>query len=124
MDSFTSTADMYEQMGTKQKWERQNTAYGFTLIPPSDFGAGYSSVWGNLETHYFIMSEVEFFVPLIERYYFKQKGIKISMIETMTASYYKEKNHIRLQPENSSMDPIIVPDCKILGKVGGVFRKI
>lgn len=37
-------------------------------------------------------------------------------------TFYKEKGHIRLQPENDAMDPIIVPDCKILGKVFGVFR--
>ncbi len=37
-------------------------------------------------------------------------------------TYYKEKDHIRLQPENDSMDPIIVDDCKILGKVFGVMR--
>ena len=29
-----------------------------------------------------------------------------------------------IQPENSTMEPIIVPDCKILGKVIGVFRKM
>ena len=37
-------------------------------------------------------------------------------------TYYKEKDHIRLQPENDTMDPIIVDDCKILGKVFGVMR--
>ncbi len=37
-------------------------------------------------------------------------------------TFYKEGDHIRLQPENDSMDPIIVPDCEILGKVFGVFR--
>ncbi|MCR5715931.1 MAG: transcriptional repressor LexA [Lachnospiraceae bacterium] len=37
-------------------------------------------------------------------------------------TFYKEDGHIRLQPENDSMDPIIVPDCKILGKVFGVLR--
>lgn len=37
-------------------------------------------------------------------------------------TFYKENNHIRLQPENDSMDPIIVEDCQILGKVFGVFR--
>lgn len=36
--------------------------------------------------------------------------------------FFKEKNHIRLQPENTSMDPIIVDDCKILGKLVGIFR--
>lgn len=37
-------------------------------------------------------------------------------------TFYKEKDHIRLQPENDNMDPIIVDDCEILGKVFGVFR--
>lgn len=37
--------------------------------------------------------------------------------------FYKEKDHIRLQPENSSMDPIIVKDCTILGKLVGLYRK-
>ena len=37
-------------------------------------------------------------------------------------TFYKENNHIRLQPENDTMDPIIVDDCKILGKVFGVMR--
>ena len=44
--------------------------------------------------------------------------------EATVKTFYKEKNHIRLQPENSTMDPIIVPNCEILGKVAGVFRKI
>ena len=38
--------------------------------------------------------------------------------------FYREKDHIRLQPENSSMDPIITRDCSIAGKVVAVFRKI
>ena len=37
-------------------------------------------------------------------------------------TFYKEKDHIRLQPENDALDPIILPDCTILGKVFGVFR--
>ncbi len=37
-------------------------------------------------------------------------------------TFYKEDGHIRLQPENDNMDPIIVPDCQILGVVFGVFR--
>ena len=44
--------------------------------------------------------------------------------EATVKTFYKEKDHIRLQPENSTMDPIIVPDCKILGRVIGVFRKM
>lgn len=37
-------------------------------------------------------------------------------------TFYKEEGIIRLQPENDTMDPIIVPDCVILGKIIGVFR--
>ena len=37
-------------------------------------------------------------------------------------NFYKENGHIRLQPQNDDMEPIIVQDCKILGQVFGVFR--
>ena len=37
-------------------------------------------------------------------------------------TFYREEGIIRLQPENDFMDPIIVKDCTILGKVIGVFR--
>lgn len=37
-------------------------------------------------------------------------------------TFYKEEGIIRLQPENDTMEPIIVQDCVILGKVIGVFR--
>lgn len=37
-------------------------------------------------------------------------------------TFYKEDGHIRLQPENDSMEPIIVTDVQILGKVIGVIR--
>lgn len=39
-------------------------------------------------------------------------------------TFYKEDGHIRLQPENDNMDPIIVEDCQIVGKVFGVFRRM
>ena len=42
--------------------------------------------------------------------------------EATVKTFYKEDDHIRLQPENSAMSPIIVKDAKILGKVKGVFR--
>lgn len=38
--------------------------------------------------------------------------------------FYKEKDHIRLQPENSSMEPIITTNCSIAGKVVAVFRRL
>ena len=50
--------------------------------------------------------------------------IVVALVEDSATvkTFYKENDHIRLQPENDTMDPIIVPDCSILGKVFGVFR--
>ena len=39
-------------------------------------------------------------------------------------TFYKENGHFRLQPENDTMEPIIVNEVLILGKVVGVFRKM
>ena len=36
--------------------------------------------------------------------------------------FYRENGHVRLQPENDFMDPIIIDDCMILGKVIGLMR--
>lgn len=44
--------------------------------------------------------------------------------EVTLKSFYKEKDHIRLQPENDTMDPIILDDVTILGKAVGLYRKI
>lgn len=50
--------------------------------------------------------------------------IVVAMIEdgATVKRFYKEDGHIRLQPENDTLDPIIVKDCAILGRVRGVFR--
>lgn len=42
--------------------------------------------------------------------------------EATIKTFYKEKDHIRLQPENDILSPIIVKDCIILGKLVGLFR--
>ena len=44
--------------------------------------------------------------------------------EATVKRFYKEANHIRLQPENSFMEPIIVKDVSVLGKVIGVLRRL
>ena len=50
--------------------------------------------------------------------------IVVALIEDSATvkRYYRGKDHIRLQPENDTMDPIIVPNCEILGKVFGIYR--
>lgn len=44
--------------------------------------------------------------------------------EVTLKTFYKEKGHIRLQPENDTMDPIILKNVTILGKAIGLYRKI
>ncbi|MDD3304172.1 MAG: transcriptional repressor LexA [Clostridia bacterium] len=52
--------------------------------------------------------------------------IVVAMIDgnATVKTFYKENGYIRLQPENDTMEPIIVRDVTILGKVVGLFRKI
>jgi len=42
--------------------------------------------------------------------------------EATVKRFYKERDHVRLQPENTLMDPILTRDVQILGKVTGLFR--
>ncbi|HBA51023.1 MAG TPA: transcriptional repressor LexA [Lachnospiraceae bacterium] len=54
----------------------------------------------------------------------KNGDIIVALIDDSATvkTFYRENGHIRLQPENDTMDPIIVDDCQILGKVFGIFR--
>ena len=64
-------------------------------------------------------------LAIIEQCNFAENGkIVVALIndEATLKTFYKEKDHIRLQPENSSMEPIIVKDCSILGLLVGIFR--
>lgn len=51
--------------------------------------------------------------------------IVVALVEDSATvkTFYKEKDYVRLQPENDFMDPIIVENCQILGKVIGLFRQ-
>jgi repressor LexA len=44
--------------------------------------------------------------------------------EATVKRFYREADHIRLQPENETMEPIRTTDARILGRVVGVFRKV
>ena len=54
----------------------------------------------------------------------KNGDMVVALVEDSATvkTFYKEDGHIRLQPENVSMDPIILDDVQILGKVIGLFR--
>lgn len=44
--------------------------------------------------------------------------------EATVKRFFRERDHVRLQPENSSVEPIITREAAIVGKVVGVFRSI
>jgi len=64
---------------------------------------------------------------LVRRQQYASNGeIVVALIEdeATVKRFYKEHGHIRLQPENRFMDPIIVPSAQILGKVIGLVRRM
>lgn len=65
-------------------------------------------------------------MSIIEQTNFAENGDIIAALinnEATLKRFFKEKSHIRLQPENKSMSPIIVDNCKILGKLVGIYRR-
>lgn len=67
-------------------------------------------------------------IVIVERCNIARNGeIVVAMTdenEVTLKTFYKEKDHFRLQPENDTMDPIILDNVTILGKAIGLYRKI
>ena len=65
---------------------------------------------------------------IVERKKLAHNGEKVVALttdnEVTVKTFYKERNQIRLQPENDTMEAIILPNVTILGKVVGLYRKI
>lgn len=58
--------------------------------------------------------------------YASNSDIVVALIDNSEATikrFYKEKDYIRLQPENKTMTPILVKNCTIVGKLVGIFRR-
>ncbi|MEG0620304.1 MAG: S24 family peptidase, partial [Raoultibacter sp.] len=66
------------------------------------------------------------YVVVKEQPYANNGEIVVALIDdgATVKRFYKESNRIRLQPENSSMDPIYTTDCTIAGKVVALFRRM
>lgn len=66
-------------------------------------------------------------IIIVERKNTANNGEKVVAMtdenEVTVKTFYKENGYIRLQPENDFMVPIILPNCTILGKVIGLYRK-
>ncbi|MTK13502.1 MAG: transcriptional repressor LexA [Clostridiaceae bacterium] len=65
-------------------------------------------------------------LSIIEKANSAQNGdIIVALIENEATlkRFFKEKDYIRLQPENKNMEPIIVPDCQVIGKLVGIYRQ-
>jgi repressor LexA len=56
----------------------------------------------------------------------KNGEIVVALIEdeATVKRFFREKDHVRLQPENSEMEPIITRDAAIVGRVVGVYRSV
>ena len=67
-------------------------------------------------------------IVIIERQNTARNGeIVVAMTDENTVTlktFYKENGHIRLQPENDTMSPIILDNVTILGKAIGLYRKL
>jgi len=64
---------------------------------------------------------------IIEKVTYARNGDIVAALldeEATVKRFFKENGYIRLQPENRFMEPIIVEDAKILGRVVGLFRKM
>ncbi|UTR14993.1 transcriptional repressor LexA [Salipaludibacillus sp. LMS25] len=67
------------------------------------------------------------YVVVKQQTYANNGDIVVAMTEEEEATvkrFFKEENHIRLQPENATLEPIILNNVHILGKVIGVFRTL
>lgn len=64
-------------------------------------------------------------LAIIEKTSYAQNGDKVVVLienEATLKTFYKEKDYYRLQPENKTMEPIIVKECSILGQLVGIYR--
>ena len=69
----------------------------------------------------------EFLTVIVEQQPTADNGdIVVAMIEDSATvkRFYKEDGYYRLQPENDTMDPIIVSEVSIIGKVVGLYRSM
>lgn len=64
-------------------------------------------------------------LAIVEKTHIANNGdIIVALIDNHATikRFFKEKDHIRLQPENDTMSPIIISECLILGKLAGLYR--
>ena len=101
---------------------------GFFPLPAGQLGKGNTfmlSVHGNSMIEAGILNGD--YVLVEEQSTAENGDIVVAMVEGVETeatvkAFYKENGHIRLQPRNCEMEPIIVKNCTIIGKVRGVFR--
>jgi len=101
---------------------------GYFPIPAEQMGRGNTFM---LQVHGDSMIEAGIlngdYILVEEQNHANNGDIVVAIVENFDSeatvkAFYKEDGHIRLQPRNCEMDPIIVKDCRIVGKVRGVFR--
>ena len=94
---------------------------GCITVIPKNYPHTTNSVPGTLSHWEYLFVDTESFLQAIFMHKARTSEKLLSSINR-NVFFFREKDHIRLQPENDTMDPIIVDNCTILGKVFGVFR--
>ena len=120
-----ATLPVYGNVAAGQPIFASDNLLDYFPIPASELPAGESfilNVKGDSMINAGILSGDKILVNKCETA--RNGDMVVALIDDSATvkTFYKENGHIRLQPENDSMDPIIVDDCKILGKVFGVMR--
>ncbi len=92
MENYISTADMLLQMQGKQGWVKNDTDLGFVLIPPPNIATGQSIVLGDPNTCCLLDTDIALTAPLLERYYYKQKCIQVSLVDGIDMEFYQDKS--------------------------------
>ena len=98
---------------------------GYFPIPPEDMPAGNAfmlNVRGDSMINIGIFDGDRILVK--EQHTASNGEVVVALVEDSATvkTFYKEDGHYRLQPENDTLDPIIVDQVEILGKVVGLFR--
>ena len=134
---FGTCKAITEHMSLGDKYDKVKKVYSISLLY-CEFGEGDDYVYHGTTVFKGLHTGTDLIIRTKEdgviiphlpgevfpEYYLLRGDTVVALVDDSATvkTFYKENGHIRLQPENDTMDPIIVDDCQILGKVFGVFR--
>jgi hypothetical protein len=123
-DSFFELAEEYSDLIEIEHidvFESPSLAEGYGVDSVNDVVCVYGEKFETVDLRDFYASKTVNGESIATAY---NGEIVVAMIEdeATVKRFYKENGHFRLQPENTTMEPIIVPEVQILGKVVSLYR--